>query len=66
MRATKATGEAPEPGRTAEVWRLCIARRVGACGLVAGCRACGSIEQSLLAAGWVLARWPQIKDCGKP
>ncbi len=64
-RMTPAGGAAPGD-RRGEIWRRCIARNVGACALAAeGCLACGAIEQSLRAAGWVQARWPHLSGRGK-
>ena len=58
-------GCAATSDRRTEIWRRCIARNAGACTLVEGCRACGPIEQSLRAAGWVEARWPHLNGRGK-
>ncbi|HTO49592.1 MAG TPA: hypothetical protein VML91_18290 [Burkholderiales bacterium] len=67
MRArTAPAGGAAAGDRYDEIWRRCIARNAGACALVAGgCLACGPIEQSLRAAGWVEARWPRLNGRGK-
>ena len=67
MRARMTLAGSGAPGdRRGEVWRRCIVRNVGACTLaVEGCLACGPIEQSLRAAGWVQARWPRLNARGK-
>jgi hypothetical protein len=45
----------------AKIWRDCIARRAGACGMsTASCLECGPVRQALRTAGWVQCRWPHL------